>query len=130
MLTPKQQKLIEIVIDNYGSKGKTKTLGEMIREAGYSESTAINPKIIFTEEMQDRIKPIVEKMERVRTKAIDKITDEKLELASARDNAYVADLLTKNIQLLTGGETENVKTVLIMPQELITKNTGANPESS
>lgn len=107
--TPKQQKLIKIIIDNYGNKGKTKTLGEMLLEAGYSESSATNPQLIINEEMQELINPIIDKMEKVRTKALDKITDEKLDAGTARDNAYVADILTKNIQLLSGGNTQNIK---------------------
>jgi uncharacterized protein YyaL (SSP411 family) len=110
--TPKQQKLIQIIIENYGNKGNTKSLGEMILEAGYSEATAINPKLIITEEMQEMIDPVVEKMETIRTKALDKITDEKLTLSSARDNAYVADTLTKNIQLLSGKETERTNLII------------------
>ena len=112
MLLPKQQKLIEIIIDNYGVKGKRKTLKEMMLEAGYSEASAVNPKIIITEEMQEVISPVVEKMERVRTKALDNITDDKLDKSSARDNVYVADLLTKNIQLLTGGDTEKINNTI------------------
>ena len=121
-LTVKQQKLIEIIIDNYGNKGSTKTLGEMILEAGYAESSALNPHLIINDEILEAVNPVIEKMERVRTKALDKITDDKLELASARDNAYIADLLTKNIQLLSGKDTERGKTIFILPQELINKN--------
>jgi len=108
MLLPKQQKLIEIIVENSGKKGFTKSLGEMIIEAGYSEETAKNPKQIITEEMKAELNPIIEKMEEVRKKAINNITDKKLKDSSARDNTYIADVLTKNIQLLTGGKTENV----------------------
>jgi len=106
MLLPKQQKLIEIIIDNYGKKGKRKALGEMMIEAGYSENSSLNPKLIITEEMQEIINPVIEKMEKIRTSALDRITDEKLDQGTARDNIYIADLLTKNIQLLNGGATE------------------------
>lgn len=108
MLLPKQQKLIEIIIDNYGNKGKPKTLGEMIIEAGYSEASATNPKLIITEEMQDKINPIISKMEEVRLRALNRITDEKLDASSAKDNASIADIMTKNSQLLSGGKTENI----------------------
>lgn len=107
-MTPKQTKLLELIIENYGKKGSTKPLGELIKLAGYSEASSINPKLIITEEMKTAIQPIIDKMETVRTKAIDKITDEKLSESSARDNVYIADVLTKNIQLLNGGVTERV----------------------
>lgn len=107
-MTPKQTKLLELIIENYGKKGSTKPLGELIKLAGYSEASSINPKLIITEEMKTAIQPIIDKMETVRTKAIDKITDEKLSESSARDNAYIADILTKNIQLLNGGVTQRI----------------------
>lgn len=106
MLTPKQQKFVDLLIDNYGKKGKTKSLGALMIEAGYSETSAINPKLLITPEMMDAISPVLEKMEKIRTKALDSITDEKLENSNPRDNAYIIDTLTKNIQLLSGKETE------------------------
>ena len=106
MLTPKQQKFVDLLIDNYGAKGKTKSLGALMLEAGYSESSTINPKLLITDEMKEAISPVIEKMEKIRTKALDSITDEKLEASNPRDNAYIADTLTKNIQLLSGKETE------------------------
>jgi inactivated superfamily I helicase len=113
MLLPKQQKLIEIIVENSGKKGRTKSLGEMIIEAGYSEETAKNPKQIITEEMKLELNPIIEKMEEVRKKAISNITDKKLKDSSARDNTYIADVLTKNIQLLSGGDTEKIKVEIL-----------------
>lgn len=108
-MTPKQQKLIEVIVENSGKKGFTKSLGTMIVEAGYSEETAKNPKQIINEEMLEELDPILSKMEKLRHRALENITDKKLEEASARDNVYVADTLTKNIQLLGGKPTENNK---------------------
>lgn len=107
-MTPKQTKLISLLIDNYGRKGKAKTLGELIIQAGYSPQSAHNPQIVITEEMKETLQPLIKKMETVRTNALDKITEDKLEQGSARDNAYIADILTKNIQLLNGGATERI----------------------
>lgn len=107
-LLPKQQKLIKIIVENYGVKGNTKSLGEMMLEAGYSEESSKNPKQIITEEMQEKINPIITKMEEVRLRALNRITDEKLDSASAKDNASIADIMTKNSQLLSGGKTENI----------------------
>lgn len=106
MFTPKQQKFVDLLIENYGAKGNTKSLGALMIEAGYSESSAINPKLILTEEMKEAINPILNKMESIRTNALDEITNEKLEKASPRDAMYIVDTMTKNIQLLNGKETE------------------------
>lgn len=106
MLTQKQQKLVDLLIENYGKRGETKSLGALMIEAGYSENSAINPKLIINEEMKQAISPVLEKMEKIRTDALDVISKDKLEASSARDAVYIADTLTKNIQLLSGKETE------------------------
>ena len=106
MLTPKQQKFVDLLIENYGKKSKTKSLGALMIEAGYSEASAINPKLLINDEMMEAISPVINKMESIRTRALDYITDEKLENSNPRDNAYIVDTLTKNIQLLSGKETE------------------------
>lgn len=129
MLTPKQQKLIQLLIDNYGKKDGTKSLGKLIIEAGYSEKSAVNPSIVITEEMKQYIQPVIQKMEAIRTNALDKITDEKLKEGSARDNAYVADILTKNIQLLNGGATERI-TITKEDDELANKAFEYEPENT
>ena len=84
--TPKQQKLIKLLIENYGNKKATKTLGELIIEAGYSESSSKNPQLVITEEMREELNPIIDKMQKIRTKALDSITDSALGTSSPRDN--------------------------------------------
>jgi len=110
--TPKQQKLIKLLIENYGNKKATKTLGELIIEAGYSESSSKNPQLVITEEMREELNPIIDKMQKIRTKALDSITDSALGTSSPRDNVYVADTLTKNIQLLSGNATERTTVIV------------------
>jgi hypothetical protein len=110
--TPKQQKLIKLLIENYGNKKATKTLGELILEAGYSESSSKNPQLVITEEMREELTPIIDKMQKIRTKALDSITDSALGTSSPRDNVYVADTLTKNIQLLSGNATERTTVIV------------------
>lgn len=104
-------------MDSYGRKGKRKSLGEMMIEAGYSEESAKNPKMIITEEMQEKINPVIEKMEEVRLRALNRITDEKLDKSSAKDNASIADIMTKNSQLLSGGKTENIGVTNLLSDE-------------
>lgn len=107
MATPKQEKLIKLLIDNYGKKGETRTLSSLMIEAGYSEKSALNPQLIIgADVIQDELQSFAKQLDQTRRKAISYITDDKLEKASARDNAYIADIMTKNHQLLTGQETE------------------------
>ena len=58
--------------------------------------------------VKSELSDFIRKLENVRNRAIDHITNEKLNKSGARDLAYVADVTTKNHQLLTGGATENI----------------------
>lgn len=107
MATQRQQKLIKLIVENLGKKGETRSMGELMLEAGYSEAQSKNPhQILEGEAVKEGIEDFVKMLDDKRRMAITKITESKLEQASARDNAYIADILTKNHQLLTGEETE------------------------
>lgn len=110
MPTPKQEKLIRLLRDNLGNTGSSKTLGEMLIEAGYSKATSKNPYIIFEglpiKEVTDEI---IESLKDKRKMAITHVTDKKLSKAPARELAYVTDIFTKNIQLLSGKPTERTE---------------------
>lgn len=95
-------------MENYGKRGGAKSLGKLMVEAGYSKESAKNPKIILeSPEIKTKIEDFIKLMEDKRKTAIEQITSGKLEEAPARELAYVVDLLTKNIQLLSGGKTDN-----------------------
>lgn len=90
-----------------GKLGETSTLGELLLKAGYSKSVANNPYLIFeSETIKEGVDDFVKMLDDKRRLAITHITKKKLEKSSARDNAYIADVFTKNHQLLTGKETE------------------------
>lgn len=113
MPTPKQEKLIKLVLENLGSKGVTKTLGELIREAGYEESMAKNPYQIFeSETIKEGLSEVVSELEKKRKMALNALTKDKIEDEKAKDLADIVDKLTKNIQLLSGGETERTKHII------------------
>lgn len=107
--TPKQQKLIKLIFENLGTPKNTKTMGELILEAGYSKAMSTNPQQIFrSETIQDGISDFIKSLDDKRRLALKEITPKKLEKAPARENAYIVDILTKNMQLLSGGETSRV----------------------
>lgn len=109
IITNKQHKLLELLIDWYGNPNSNKTLGELILEAGYSKASSINPRLILEgKAIQDGLQEIVESMEEKRMMALNSITPRKLSKSSAKDGATIADIMTKNIQLLSGKETERV----------------------
>ncbi len=107
MATQRQQKLLKLLLENLGNTKETKSAYKMLKEAGYSDAQAKNPKqILESETIQAGVSDFLKQLDDKRRRAITQITDEKLEKASARDNAYIADILTKNHQLLSGEETE------------------------
>jgi len=107
--TPKQQRLLELLFENYGHKNTGRTLQDIMLEAGYSRATAENPHIILkSPTMQAGMKDYVGLLDDKRKQALRYLTDKKLQKASGRDLAYINDILTKNHQLLSGGSTENV----------------------
>lgn len=90
-------------------KGKRVILGKILKEQGYAESTSKSPTMVTeTKSYKEAINPIVKRWEREReriTKTLESkdLTDEKY-----KDLIDSLDKITKNIQLLSGGNTENV----------------------
>ena len=113
MQTPKQEKLIKLIIENLGIKGNTKTKGEMLLEAGYSEVQSKNPQEIFGSlNIQEGLTDVVSELEKKRESALNALTTEKIEQEKAKDLTDIIDKLTKNIQLLGGKPTEITKNEL------------------
>lgn len=106
--TVKQQKLITIISDNLGNKGKNvKNMYEMMLEAGYSEGTARQQSMILCRVKED-LKPIVEQLIKQRQEMIDRL-EKTIDQASFKDLVSGVDSMTKNINLLSGEATERVK---------------------
>ncbi len=96
------------VLDTIGS-GKKVVLGEIIRKNGYADNTADNPLMVTeTESYKSVINPVVNKWIKERNRLTDEL--EKRDLTSERYETVMKsiDLITKNIQLLSGKETERI----------------------
>lgn len=94
------------VIEKVG-KGKKVSVSKIAKETGYSNATAKNPqKITRTKSYQDEMEPVVNKMIKQREKILDQIAQVDLTDERFKDLVDSVDKLTKNIQLLSGGETE------------------------
>ena len=73
----------------------------------YKESIVKNPsKLTRSKGYKELMKPVVEQMEEERQRAIN-LLKKKISKAKYRDLTDGIDKLTKNIQLLSGGKTEN-----------------------
>jgi len=122
MATPKQEKLITLLLENYGNKD-TRPLGELLLEAGYSPASAKNPKIVIdSKEVQDGIAKVAEDINYLRQKAIAELRKRDIKKEPYRDVVKAIDIYTKNHQLLSGGETERAGVTI----ELV-KYEGDNP---
>ena len=107
MATPKQEKLLKLLIENYGEVGSTKSLGQLLKEAGYSDASAHNPKIILeSKEIQEGLNDVIADLEELRRDALKALKEKDLSEERYSDIVKGIDTLTKNHQLLTGGETE------------------------
>jgi len=105
--TPKQQKIIKLILENLGKPKDTKSWGELMLLAGYSKSMSLNPyQVLESETIKDGIQDFLAKMKDKRKMAIIHLTKQKFKKSPPREIAYVIDILTKNIQLLSGGKTE------------------------
>jgi hypothetical protein len=110
-MTPKQIKFLhnlnKAIFEN---KGLEKiTYGEVLRKSGYSESIANNPKqVLEAKAIRPEMQHIVDKFMNVRDRAIEHLTDKKLEEAKGMELAQIADKFQKNINLLIGESTANI----------------------
>ena len=96
----RKQKFINEILANTGS------LAAAMVKAGYSKRTARNPKTVTeTKEFKEAVDPFVEKMIKERDAAIARMHKIRSK-AKYRDLTDSIDKMTKNIQLLTGGDTE------------------------
>lgn len=102
------QNVAKEVLEKLG-KGKKIVLGKILKENGYAQNTADNPKnVLETKSYKDIVDPVVKAMVRERN-AILKRLPRVRNSAKYRDLTDGLDKLTKNIQLLSGKETESVK---------------------
>ena len=100
----RQKKLIRIISDNLGTKGFTKSMVQMMKEAGYEESTA-NQQSEVLSRVSEELQPIVSMLEKERDRALKQLT-KKITKAKYRDLVDAIDKFTKVIQLLSGKPTE------------------------
>ena len=94
------------VLEKLGN-GELVNFGEIAREVGYADNTADNPKgIRDTKAYQEEIAPFLNRMVTHRDKIMLELEVKDLNDEKHKDLVDSLDKLTKNIQLLSGGETE------------------------
>lgn len=97
-------------------------LGKIIRSKGYSKETSLKPKLVTsTKSYQEELKPVLDQLEKERQRLLIAISKKDLDQVRYEDATRSLDILTKNIQLLSGGNTEKSE-VKVIGIEYITPN--------
>lgn len=85
------------------------TVAGAMKKAGYSPKTARTPnKLRATKAYKGIVTPVVVRWERERERITTAMEAKDLTEVQYKDMARVLDTLTQNIQLLTGGATQNI----------------------
>lgn len=88
-------------------KGERVIMGEVLREVGYSETVTTTPsQVTATKSYQAEIAPFVEKLIKERDRIVLELSIKDLDKVQYQHLVSATDTLTKNIQLLSGKETE------------------------
>lgn len=107
MATPKQKKLLRLFVENLGTANSTKTLGQLLLEAGYSDIQSKNPHQIFASEtIKEGLTDVAEKLASERDRILKELNTKDLTEEKYKDLVDSLDKLNKNYQLSTGGATE------------------------
>ena len=107
MATLKQQKVVTKLVEN-SRNSKPKNKGEILAEVGYSKATAIKPsQVLESKGVKEELEPILKEMIEHRKNVL-KQMKKKVSKAQYNQLSDAFDKMTKNIQLLSGGSTENV----------------------
>lgn len=122
-LTLKQQRLVKGLTESIGGKN-TKAFGEIAREAGYSKDSSENPQMILkSKAVKQSLSLLLANMDKAKAMHLAQLQrPDKVENASARDNAYIMDILVKNSQLLSGKSTSNSAIMIQISETIAGKN--------
>jgi mevalonate kinase len=106
-MSSQNAKAVALEVSESIRKGKRINLGKIIESKGYSKQTANAPqRVTNTKSYKEVIDPVIREMMKRRDEAIQGMLNT-MDQAKYRDFADALDKLTKNIQLLSGKETEH-----------------------
>lgn len=124
-MASKNAKLAALKVLERLGKGQKIVLGHILREVGYADNTADNPKgVTETETYKSVVNPVVTAMEKERDRTMVALATKNHKREKYRDLMDGLDKLTKNIQLLSGKETERAALIIE------TVNYGEPPETT
>jgi len=90
-------------------KHKKVNKGQIILKRGYAPSVATAPTVVTnTKSYQSVISPVVDQMVRARDRALKEINSRDLNIVQYADLVTAINKLSHDIQILSGGATENI----------------------
>ncbi len=121
-LTLKQKKLVAGISDNLSGKNSL-PFTEIAQKAGYTKESSRNPnEILKSKALKKELSIVLASIDRAKALHLAQLErPEKVENISARDNAYITDILIKNQRLLTGESTENKAISIVISESLASK---------
>lgn len=101
------------VLETVG-KGKIPNITKIAIKKGYSPKTANAGRVQTTQSYKDVTHPVVARWEKERERITRALEERDLTEVEYKDLARVMDTLTQNIQLLSGGATQNIATKVLV----------------
>ena len=105
--TPKQKQVAKNFIASIES-GKPATKGEIVSSAGYGKVSKQPQRVLESVGVKMELKPYLHRLEAFRTKVLTALEKKKLSTVEFRDLSATLNKTTHDIQLLSGGSTDNV----------------------
>ena len=111
MGTFKQKRVVKETIKNL-NRDKPLNKGKILDKIGYKKNTVRTPEIVYnTEYVKRELSNVIKELEKNRDLALKSLPN-KLKKAQYNHAITGVDVLTKNIQLLSGQATERKETIL------------------
>lgn len=111
-LDTRKKRVVQALIINE-TLPKPKSKGQILREAGYSAKTATAPALVLRRpEIQAALKPVTSQLKDIRQYALNALAEKELTKVPYRDLVDSVDKITKNIQLLSGEDTDRNNVVI------------------
>ncbi len=108
--TIKQKQVAKNYIESVES-GKPTTKKEIVSSAGYGKVSSQPSRVIDSKGVQEEIKPYLEGLVKFRRRVLHALEKKDLTRVEFRDLSTSLGKLTHDIQLLSGGSTDNVLVV-------------------
>ena len=103
-------------------KGKQVNLEKITLNHGYSKSSARASKAKKTQTFKREMEPLIDSIEREIRRLQQTIESKDLSEEKYYEMVKALDILVKNKQLLSGGETERTKIILQISEAIVKKN--------